>query len=100
MVEELEYDDEIPRLDIDVAAVMLKTNEHVGSSLKIVFTAQGAETMRVFTGQNINKRIALLVGDEVICSPVVLDAMSDSALIDDGFTEDEARAIADRIMSY
>jgi len=62
---------------------------HVG----VKFNAEGARRMRAATGDNIGKRMAILIDDEVVMAPVVRSAIESAAEINGNYTKDQAERI-------
>ncbi len=63
--------------------------------VSIQFNDEGADLFEEITAKNINKRIAIFVGGELISAPTVQQAIAGgSAQITGQFTTDEAKALA------
>jgi len=87
------------------------TNAHIASAkvtksvvadrpgILIVFTKEGRATFAKVTRENINKPLAIIVGNELICAPIIRSEITGGeASITGSFTEEEANRIAKKIM--
>jgi SecD-like export protein len=86
------------------------TSEHIASAtvvtsqlgdfqVAIVLTEAGGEILRQVTSNNINKRMGIVVGRELLTAPIIHDPVSGGRIsIQGGMTEAEARRLAEDIM--
>jgi preprotein translocase subunit SecD len=86
------------------------TNAHIASAkvtksvvdrpeILIVFTKEGRATFAKVTRENINKPLAIIVDNELICAPIIrTEITGGKASITGSFTEEEANRIAKGIM--
>lgn len=66
-----------------------------GYGVQIKFNDVGTEKFRELTGNNIGKRIAMILDDELVSAPIVRDTITQGVAIIMGmFTADEAEDIA------
>ena len=66
--------------------------------LALSFTQDGAEIMSGVTGANIGKRMAFMVDGRVVAAPVIQTRITDEAIIEGTFTEEEAERLV-RVLS-
>lgn len=86
------------------------TSEHIASAtvvssqvgdfqVDIVLTEAGGEILRQVTSNNINKRMGIVVGRELLTAPIIHDPVSGGRISIQGrMTETEARRLAEDIM--
>ena len=85
----------LSNVDVDSARVV---SGSIGPEIEIVFTKAGAERFATATENNINKPLGILIDNQLISAPVVMDKITGGkAIITGSFTEDEAKRIADGI---
>ncbi len=80
-----------------IASATVVTSQHVGSEPQIDLTDVGGEILARVTANNINKRLGIVVGRELLTAPTIMSPMGDRISIT-GFTEAEARRLAVDIM--
>ena len=86
---------ELTNSDIDRAAPAKDANGN--PVVELSFTKDGAKKMAKMTGDNINKSLAILVDGKVILAPRIKAQISERAIIDGRFTNEEAAKLIKRI---
>jgi len=94
------YVQKTPVLDYNsIAAAVVRTNETTGAAeIDVEFSDQGREQFATFTKENINKRLAIVLGGQVYSAPVIRSEVSGGrAQITGKFSREEAEELAARI---
>ena len=65
--------------------------------VELSFTKDGGKKMAKMTGDHIGKSLAILIDGKVIMAPRINDPISDHAMIDGRFTNEEASKLIERI---
>lgn len=80
--------------DLQQSAVTF--NQNTGNpEVSLAFTPDGTQKFAAITKRNINKRVAIVLDNQVIEAPTVNQAILDgNAVITGGFTEDMAKALS------
>lgn len=60
-----------PVTEVDIESVAARTTEIGPASVEIVFTEAAAARFEKFTSENVNRRIALMIGGHVVSAPIV-----------------------------
>lgn len=80
--------------DLERASVTFDSNTG-NPQVSLVFTSSGAEKFAEITKNNLNKRVAIVLDDQVISAPTVNTPILDgNAVITGGFTSDQAKALS------
>lgn len=99
-VQETLYVRKTPVLDYNsIAAAVVRTNEVTGAAeIDVEFSDQGREQFATFTKENINKRLAIVLGGQVYSAPVIRSEISGGkAQITGKFNREEAEELAAKI---
>jgi preprotein translocase subunit SecD len=86
---------ELTNSDIDGAK--LGKNGDGKPVVELSFTKDGGKKMAKMTGENTGKSLAILIDGKVIMAPRINDPISDRAMIDGRFTNEEAAKLIERI---
>lgn len=84
-----------------VASATVVTSQYGASQYGVLIelTDVGREILAQLTANNINKRLGIVVGREVLCAPTIMTPIQGGQVsITGNFTEAEARRIAEDIM--
>ena len=86
----------ITNLDIDSCYA----DEHLGRNIiSIIFNEKGKEKFAKLTGENVGKRVAMLLDSKLIIAPKIMAPITAGrAEISGNFTEEEAEKLAEGIM--
>ncbi len=79
--------------DVVKEAKVRKDAAEMRSMVEIIFSPQGGEKMGNLTGDWIEKCLAILVDDKLIAAPIIKTKITDAAILEGDFTEDEASQI-------
>jgi hypothetical protein len=99
-VTETLYVKKTPVLDYNsIAAAVVKTNEATGAAeIDVEFSDQGREQFANITKENINKRLAIVLGGQVYSAPVIRSEITGGkAQISGQFSREEAEELAAKI---
>ncbi len=99
-ISEILYVQKAPLLDYNsIASAVVRTNEVNGSAdIYVEFSDQGREQFAKVTKENINKRLAIVLGGQVYSAPVIRSEISGGkAQITGKFSQEEAQELAARI---
>ena len=90
-----------PEMDGKGISMAQATRDEYGQRRIVLrFNSQGAEDFARVTGQNIGKRMAIVLDGKLYCAPSINSAITGgSAEITGKFSEEEAKTIADALMS-
>ena len=94
------YVKKTPVLDYNsIAAAVVKTNEVTGAAeIDVEFSDQGREQFANITKENINKRLAIVLGGQVYSAPVIRSEITGGkAQISGSFSREEAEELAAKI---
>jgi len=89
-----------PVLDYNsIAGAVVKTNEVTGAAeIDVEFSDQGREQFANITKENINKRLAIVLGGQVYSAPVIRSEITGGkAQISGSFSREEAEELAAKI---
>jgi hypothetical protein len=96
---ELQVEPSNPPLLLKVASAEVKNDPGDYSSVELIFTAESAEKIKRFSSRHINRKIAIVVGGEVVSTPLMIQPIEDIAMITGSFSPVEAQEIVKKIMS-
>ena len=99
-ISETLYVQKAPLLDYNsIASAVVRTNEVTGSAeIEVEFSDQGREQFAKVTKENINKRLAIVLGGQVYSAPVIRSEIAGGkAQITGKFSQEEAEELAARI---
>ena len=77
----------------DIAEASAAVDEHGQPVIDLAFTPKGAEKMKMLTSKSLNRLLAVLVDDKLICAPRIIVPISRSARITGQFTQEEVARI-------
>ena len=89
-----------PLLDYTaISSATVTTNNSSGvPQIDIEFSELGKELFAAITKENLNKRLAIVLGGQVVSAPIIRSEISEGkAQITGAFTENEARNLAAKI---
>ncbi len=67
-------------------------------SVELIFTESGRKKFSEITNENISRRLGILINDELVTVPIIMDHITEGRAIINGiFTEEEARNIAEAL---
>lgn len=78
----------------DVRSARREWGRHGVPAVSVVFTKPAAARLRRFTAAHEGRRLAIVLDGKVVMAPVIRKEISDQALIEGGFSEQEARDLA------
>jgi len=98
-LQEMLYVQRAPLLDFSsISSAVVKTNPLGSTEIEIEFSDQGREQFAKITKENLNKRLAIVLGGQVYSAPVIRSEISGGkAQITGSFSQEEADALAARI---
>lgn len=90
-----------PEMDGKGISMAQATRDEYGQRRIVLrFNSQGAEDFARVTGENVGKRMAIVLDGKLYCAPSINSAITGgSAEITGKFSEEEAKTIADALMS-
>lgn len=101
---ELKYDEKEESLLVEVTSVMtgdsladalMSRDQYGRPSVKLDFTGKGAKMFSNITGANVNRRLAIVLDEEVYSAPVIRERISGgNAEITGNFSVEEAKDLA------
>ena len=99
-ISETLYVQKAPLLDYNsIASAVVRTNEATGAAeIDVEFSDQGREQFANITKENINKRLAIVLGGQVYSAPVIRSEITGGkAQITGQFSREEAEELAAKI---
>ena len=87
-----------PHLILNVVSAEVINDPGGYSSVELIFTAESAEKINRFSSKHINQKIAIIVADEVVSTPLIIEPIEDIARITGSFSFTEAQEIVKNIM--
>ena len=106
VMNEEQYHEFVNRMQtINSDAVLLSYDDYrartrkVATDIRLDFTKAGRDQIARITHEHRNRRIAIMVDHQIIAAPVISEYINTDALIlSSGFSKDQAREVARRIM--
>jgi len=85
----------------DIVRAQAHRNETTGQlEIALQFNSKGAEDFKRVTEANVGKQLAIVLDGKLYCAPQIKDAIAGgNASISGSFTEEEAKSIADALVS-
>lgn len=85
-------------MEVAVQGAAVSSNNDGSHNLLLRFTDQSAVTLGELTSKQLNTKLDVSIGDDIIMSPIVREAIWGGALqISGDFTREELGALASRI---
>ncbi len=96
----IEYDASVPSFLLNVAAAnVIKRENQDTPMIEVLFTTESAVRVKEFSSKYRGRKIAIVVDNEVIWMPRLMDTIEDIATLRGKFSPERAKEIVNRIMA-